>query len=138
MSVGGSGSVGRPVPPFSPAPPLAPITRRAPFALIAPVMLLAPITRRAPFAPFPPRPPVVVGLGARVTVGLRVEDAPLASVVRVVTVVPVALGDPVLSEMLAVPVSSGAPSGPPDSVTSRPARPPASDPVSHARAALSE
>ncbi|MEU8072933.1 hypothetical protein AB0B20_24570 [Micromonospora sp. NPDC049151] len=112
--------MGRPVPPFSPAPPLAPITRRA------------------PFAPFPPRPPVVVGLGARVTVGLRAEDAPLASVVRVVTVVPVALGDPALSELLAVPVSSGAPSGPPDSVTSRPARPPASDPVSHARAALSE
>ncbi|MBQ1043566.1 hypothetical protein KBX03_13710 [Micromonospora sp. C72] len=124
---------------------LPPLLLLAPFALIAPgmplapVMPFAPITRRAPFAPFPPCAPVVAGLGARVTVGLRVEDAPpLASVVRVVSVVPVAPGDPVPSEMLAVPVSSGAPAGPPDSATSRPAGPSPSDPVSHARAALSE
>ncbi|MBQ1057230.1 hypothetical protein [Micromonospora sp. C32] len=138
---------------IAPVMPLAPVTRRAPFALIAPVMLLAPITRRAPvaprapfaplaprapFAPLAPRAPVVVGLGARVTVGLRIEDAPLASVVRVVSVVPVALGDPVLSEMLAVPAGAGAAAGPPDSATSRPAGPSPSDPVSHARAALSE
>ncbi|MDO3685419.1 hypothetical protein [Micromonospora sp. C28ISP2-4] len=118
--------------------PFALIAPVMPLALIAPVMLLAPITRRAPFAPLAPRAPVVAGLGARVTVGLRVEDAPLASVVRVVSVVPVAFGDPVPSEMLAVPVSSGAPAAPPDSATSRPAGRSPSDPVSHTRAVLSE